>query len=201
MKKHILTAFSIITCMTAGGCSLGEIAGLPPEPQIKSGYSCEYTASAVIIPPDTCEETEFTFGGKLKRLGMGFWENELTSPDTLSGLKICCEDDNVSTSLGELSFDMGAAEIPDASPFMAIFETLDKAAVSENSLQSVSEGGWKLEAENAVITFDGSGIPVKIEISEPKVTVEISAFEQSGATTENASETTASEQTEETTQS
>lgn len=196
MRKGILTAFSAgIFCIVMSGCSLTEITGLPPEPQIKAAYSCEYTATAVVVPPDTGEKTEFCFGGRLDRLGMGFWENELTSPETLAGMKLTLTGDGVNASLGELNFDMDCADIPDAAPFMAIFTELDNAAICENELKSAPDGGWQLETKNGVLLFDGSGIPVMLTVNEPAVTVNFSRFEKKGEQTVSEETSISSETT------
>lgn len=201
MRKGILTAFSAgILGIIMSGCSLTEITGLPPEPQIKAAYSCEYTATAVVIPPDTREKCEFSFGGRLDRLGMGFWENELNSPETLAGMKLTLAGDTVNASLGELEFDMSCADIPSAAPFMAIFTELDNAAVCENELKSSPDGGWQLETKNGVIFFDGGGIPVMLTINEPSVNVNFSCFElkdpQTSSQTTESFETSAAETTQ-----
>lgn len=173
---------SAALCIGITGCSISEIAGMPPEPQIRTAYSADCTACAYITPPDSEEETEFSFVGKLKRLGTGFWELEITSPETLAGMKISAADDNISSNLGELRFDIPAENIPDSSPFMSIFRNLDSAAVSETALTSGDDGGWVLKEDNCTIIFDGSGIPVSMAVSEPKMTVEFTGFQQNTPT-------------------
>lgn len=172
--KRVITAAAI--CTSLAGCSFSEIAGLPPEPQITSAYTAECTVTSYIVPPDSEEETQFCFGGKIKRLGTGFWELEITSPETVAGLKITASDDTVDSSLGELSFSLPLEHIPEASPFTAIFGALDSAAVNGRSLSSGEEGGWVMSSDTYTIIFDGSGTPVSMAMSNPRMTVEFESF-------------------------
>lgn len=178
MKIGKLTKTLTVTMLGAGlaGCSFSEIAGLPPDPQINSAYTALCSVTSYLTPPDCEEETEFCFEGRVKRLGTGFWEMEITSPETLAGMKICASGDTVDSSLGELSFSLPAENVPVSSPFMELFSALDSAALSQQSLSSGENGGWVMELNGCTILFDGSGVPVSMSASYPKITAEFTEF-------------------------
>lgn len=187
--------FAAALCMVLTGCSFSEIAGLPPEPQLSSAYTAELAVTSYILPPDSEEEAEFCFGGTVKRLGTGFWELEITSPETIAGMEITSSGDTVDSSLGELSFSLPTESVPEASPFMAMFAALDSAAVSTSPLTSGEEGGWVMATDKYTIAFDGSGAPVSMAMSSPRFTAEFSSFTLTAAeqdterTTESSTET------------
>lgn len=190
---------SVTACfaLLLGGCSFNEIAGLPPEPEITSPYTAVCAVTSYITPPDG-EETEFCFSGNIKRLGTGFWEMELTSPDTLKGLKVALSGDVVNSSLGELTFSMPAEKMPDLSPFMEIFSVLDSAASAAEqgeTLVSGENGGWVLSTEGSTIIFDGNGCPVSMASSYPRLTAEITEFKLITESTVTAPEETSAQTT------
>ena len=162
--------------MMLGGCS-GSMLAVPPEPKIMSAYSAECTVTAYITPPDKTEEEEFTFGGRLTRLGTGFWELDISSPDTLKGMVIKANDDCIRSELGSLSFDTNGEDIPANSPFAAVFSSLDKAAASSVGLERSDDEGWKMVSDTYTVIFDNDGIPVSMACSSPRITAEFSGFE------------------------
>lgn len=182
-------------------CSVADLSGAP-EPKLGGGYTCKCEVTAGIIPPgsDSGEETEFAFSGSLKRLGAGFWEMEITSPDTVSGMKLASCDGNLSSSLGELSMEVPAENVPDTSPVSAIFEALDRIAIElENGaeLTSGDNGGWVYGCDGINAVFDGDGIIISMAISSPKMTVNFSEFcvSEEIVTSESGFESSASEST------
>ncbi len=168
---------SALAASIFSGCSLNS-QGMPPEPQLNTAFTAECSVTAYIVPPNSDEETEFSFSGTVQRLGTGFWEMDIASPETIAGMSVSAADDTVTIALGELNFDSEAANIPDNAPFMAIFSVLDSAAVCETPLESGADGGWVMTDEKYTIIFDGSGVPVTMAVSQPKITVEFTSFEQ-----------------------
>lgn len=159
-----------------GGCS-GSMLAVPPEPKIMSAYAADCTVTAYIIPPDRTEEVEFTFSGRLTRLGTGFWELDISSPDTLKGMVIKANDDCIRSELGSLSFDTNGEDIPANSPFAAVFSSLDKAAASSGGLERAENEGWKMVFDTYSVIFDDQGVPLSMACSSPRITAEFSGFE------------------------
>ncbi len=169
----VITALSILTLT---GCE-NPITAAPPEPQVMSSYSTECNVTAFITPPNGGDNEEFKYSGRLTRRGLGFWELELTSPDTVSGMRITAEDEVITSYSGELTFSLTADKMPDNSSFMAVFESLDALASCDPVLTSGEDGGWVYACEEYTVIFDGKGIPVSMAVSQPSLTVDFSAFE------------------------
>ena len=182
-------------------CSVTELTGAP-RPQLDGGYTCKCEVTAGIIPPgsDSNEECEFAFSGTVKRLGKGFWEMDITSPDTIAGMKLTSCDGDLSSSLGELSMGVSAENVSDNSPVSALFASLDKIALDlENGaeLSSGDNGGWVYGCDGINAVFDGDGVITSMAVSSPKMTVNFSEFcvSEEIATSESGSETSTAEST------
>lgn len=181
MKHCFLKIFTpIIIAAGITACSVTELSGAP-KPQLDGGYTCKCEITAGIIPPgsDSNEECEFAFSGTVKRLGKGFWEMDITAPDTIAGMKLTSCDGDLSSSLGELSMGISAENVSDKSPVSALFTALDKIALDlENGaeLTSGDNGGWVYGCDGINAVFDGDGVINSMAVSSPKMTVNFTDF-------------------------
>lgn len=181
MKHCFLKIFTpIIIAAGITACSVTDLSGAP-KPQLDGGYTCKCEITAGIIPPggDSNEECEFAFSGTVKRLGKGFWEMDITSPDTIAGMKLTSCDGDLSSSLGELSMGVSAENVSDKSPVSALFTALDKIALDlENGaeLTSGDNGGWVYGCDGINAVFDGDGVITSMAVSSPKMTVNFTEF-------------------------
>ncbi|MCM1579123.1 MAG: hypothetical protein NC078_10035 [Ruminococcus sp.] len=176
MKMKIVYPFLCIMLCFALFTSCTSPLNLPPKPRINGGYTLFCTVTSQITPvggigtPDSPNTEnadnaeEFTFSGNVRRLGGGFWEMELTSPESLAGLKITSSGDSLTSSLGELAFSAEMADIPKKSPVLTLFRCLDNASVAlSNGVQPQSAPnaqGWSLTAGEYSLLFDSEGTPV-----------------------------------------
>lgn len=208
MKHGFLKIFTpIIIAAVITACSVTDFSGAP-KPQLDGGYTCKCEVTAGIIPPgsDSNEECEFAFSGTVKRLGKGFWEMDITSPDTIAGMKLTSCDGDLSSSLGELSMGVSAENVSDKSPVSALFTALDKIALDlENGaeLTSGENGGWVYGCDGINAVFDGDGVITSMAVSSPKMTVNFTEFCVSeeivtSETISSASESTSSSESEST---
>ncbi len=137
---------------------------VPPRPRITGGYTLCCTVKTEVTPADKETPEEFAFSGNVKRLGSGFWEMEITAPESLAGMKIALSGDNVTSSLGELSFSSELSAIPKKSPAMTVFRCLDNAAVALGNGASLEAAsgvqGWSLTAGEYSLLFDNDGVPI-----------------------------------------
>lgn len=181
MKHCFLKIFtSIIIAAGITACSVTELSGAP-KPQLDGGYTCKCEITAGIIPPgsDSNEECEFAFSGTVKRFGKGFWEMDISSPDTIAGMKLTSCDGDLSSSLGELSMGVSAENVSDKSPVSALFTALDKIALDlENGaeLTSGDNGGWVYGCDGINAVFDGDGVITSMAVTSPKMTVNFTEF-------------------------
>ena len=191
MKHCLLRIFtSVIIAAGFSACGIADISA-PPQPKLSGGFSCECTVSAFIIPPgdDSGNETEFTFSGNLTRLGTGFWTLDMTSPDTVSGMKISSFDGDMTSSLGDLTFDISEEDVPVKSPVYALFTSLDNmSAAFENGDELVSgeNGGWIYQSDGLSAVFDGEGYLTSMAVASPKMTAEFSGFKPAEKTAESS---------------
>ncbi|MCI7767085.1 MAG: hypothetical protein MSJ26_03770 [Oscillospiraceae bacterium] len=202
--KHSLFKIIAPVFIAAGisACGIADIS-MPPEPKLSGGFTCDCNVSAAIIPPgdESGEETEFAFSGKLSRLGTGFFELELTSPETVSGMKISSRDGDISSSLGELTLDISAEDIPQKSPVYALFNSFDNmAAAFENGGELVpgDDGGWVYRSDGLSAVFDENGYITSMAIASPKMTAEFTNFTASESVPETAISSESSSSAEET---
>lgn len=197
MKHSLLKIITpIFFSASISACGIADIS-TPPEPKLTGGFTCECKVTTEIVPPDdeSGEMTEFAFSGKLSRLGTGFYELELSSPDTVSDMKITSRDGDISSSLGELSFDITSENVPQKSPVYGLFTSFDNmAAAFEKGAELVSgdEGGWVYRSDGLSAVFDGDGVITSMAIASPKMTVEFSNF----SITENFTETAIASESE-----
>lgn len=181
MKHCFLKIFTpIIIAAGITACSVTELSGAP-KPQLDGGYTCKCEITAGIIPPgsDSNEECEFAFSSTVKRLGKGFWEMDISSPDTIAGMKLTSCDGDLSSSLGELSMGVSAENVSDNSPVSALFTALDKIALDlENGaeLTSGDNGGWVYGCDGINAVFDGDGVITSMAVTSPKMTVNFTEF-------------------------
>ena len=193
MKHSFLKIFTpIIIAAGISACSVSDLAP-SPQPKLDGGFTCECTVTAGIIPPgsDSSEETEFAFSGNLKRLGAGFWELEISSPETISGMKMTSCDGDLSSSLGELSFDLAPEDVPQKSPVYALFTAIDNmSAAFENGaeLTSGNEGGWVYTSDGVSAVFDSNGVITSLALASPKMTAQFTNFTETETITETPSE-------------
>lgn len=175
-KAAIFSALIFSVCLT--GCTAATLTAGAPDPGICGGYETDFTAQVNIVMPDNSGETEFSFGGHIRRLGSGFWDMELTSPETVTGLEISAADDVLTSQLGDLTFDVSADKLPGSSPVTAIFLALDNAAADTVSGKQLQKGddGWVLNGESYAVIFDDEGYPVAMSVSQPGINVEFSGF-------------------------
>lgn len=208
MKQCFLKIFTpIIIAAGITACSVTDLSGAP-KPQLDGGYTCKCEVTAGIIPPgsDSNEECEFAFSGTVKRLGKGFWEMDISSPDTIAGMKLSSCDGDLSSSLGELSMGVSAENVSDKSPVSALFAALDKVALDlENGAELTlgDNGGWVYGCDGINAVFDGDGVITSMAVSSPKMTVNFTEFCVSeeivtSETISSASESTSSSESEST---
>lgn len=128
VKKLFFTAAAGCTLLL-GGCFGGK--GTPDSSP--ADLDKMYTADCEITVENS-EEDILCYTGVISRMGGGFWELSLNSPETVSGLKIKLDSEGITASLGELNFKLEHDKIPSRASFMAIFGALDNAALDSGNL-------------------------------------------------------------------
>lgn len=174
----VAAALAAVTALT--GCSVKDITRMPPDTALDGLYSAECEITTVFEPLDSSsEQTEYTVCGLIKRLGGGFWEMDITSPETIAGMHISLDETNMTSALGELSMDCELGRIPDKSPLLCLFNSLDSAAASPQALISC-EGGWMMTGTTGnydyTLILSEEGIPLTLTSEEYGFTAEFISF-------------------------
>lgn len=129
--KQVFFSLIVIVTMLFTGCTGGEIIGTKNLPNMVDKL---YTAESEITVTNEDGE-EFDYSGILTRKGGGMWELEITSPETVKGLKITLDDSGINASLGDLNFNLETDKIPSRNSFLKVFSTLDNIAANINNLK------------------------------------------------------------------
>ncbi|MGN0641537.1 MAG: hypothetical protein ACI4JJ_00175 [Huintestinicola sp.] len=202
-----------LSAVMLSGCVFGDIASsvTAPEPCLDSAYTADCTITSLITPPSASEEPEeceFVICGKVCRMGGGFWQLDVISPDTMAGMTFVLSDNILTCKLGELSFDADCTKLPAQSPVMNLFGCLDSAALAAPTLSPCSEEGkWQFDGVYGdcgyTVITDGSGYPCSLVCEGLKMTVVFENFcvgEAVGSETqsESSAETTVTVTSEET---
>lgn len=128
VKRLVFTA--------AAGCTMllcGCFGGKGTPDSSPADLDKMYTAECEITVENS-EEDILCYTGVISRMGGGFWELSLASPETVAGLKIKLDSEGITASLGELNFKLEHDKIPSRASFMAIFGALDNAALDSGNL-------------------------------------------------------------------
>lgn len=131
-KKKIFIMLMLLSLVLFSSCSSLKNAVIARTPDFDGPMTYEFT---LVLDDDT------TLVGNMSRLGMGFWEMNITSPDTLAGLHISYNDTEVNASMGELKLNIAREKLNDAAVFRLIFDAIDNCAAQTQISLSESEDG------------------------------------------------------------
>ncbi len=181
----VITLFMLTSCSKGGGGILSK------NPDLNKPFQ-----SAVKIQAGKLE-----LKGTVKRYGMGIWEMNVDSPETLAGLSLTGNDSGVTASLGDLKLEIPTENINDRAVFALIFKAIDSAAsaADANVLTCTdTEDGKVCKGEFSfgtyAMTFDPQSLALKkIEIPEAEIYCEFTDFKIISGGTETVTETTVTE--------
>lgn len=114
----ILLVFIVLMCT---GCNKKGMGILTKTPEVNLPFKSEMKIQAGTLE----------LNGEVKRYGTGIWELNVTSPETLAGLKLSSNDGSVKASLGELTLELPAENVNENAVFALIFKAIDSAASAD----------------------------------------------------------------------
>lgn len=88
------------------------------------------------------------FGGKLRKIDTGIWEADFTSPDTLEGVLLSINGNDVTASYKGLSFTVPKKALPVKSVLLNFISAVDKIAESEETEGTENDGIMLIDGEN-----------------------------------------------------
>lgn len=128
----------------------------------------------------TTKDMEIT--AHMKRFGNGYWQINISKPDTLAGLEITYGDEAVTVKLGELSFDTEKSKLNGNAVFKLIFDAVDHAAVQNDLTIEEKQDALSISGENDngkyIIHLDKDSKVLKgIEIPDHGISVSVHNFQ------------------------
>lgn len=183
----VITLFICTSCVKSGGGILAK------EPDLGRPFR-----STVKI-----QAGELELDGTVKRYGMGIWEMEVSSPETLAGLSLKGSDSCVTAALGDLKLEVPMENISDKAVFSLIFKAIDSAASAAESgaltCTDTNDGkvySGEFSFGTYTMTFDPQSLALtRIEIPEAAICSEFTDFVIISGGTETVTETTVTETT------
>lgn len=141
----ILSVFLVLICT---GCNKKGMGILTKTPEVNLPFKSEMKIQA----------GELEFNGEVKRYGTGVWELNVTSPETLAGLKLSSSDGGVKASLGELTLELPVEDVNENAVFSLIFKAIDSAASADALVCTETADGkvfsGTFSAGEYTLTFD-----------------------------------------------
>jgi hypothetical protein len=112
-----------------------------------------YTAEAAV------EGENLAFTATIKRFGTGLWEMEITSPDSLRGLKINYNEDKIASVYDGIITETPIDKVSPEAVFLQLFQAADNAANLESPDVSEKDGNYfitgSIPTTGYIIQIDG----------------------------------------------
>ncbi len=161
----VLILITVCTSCKSGGSFLNRT------PDMNTQYKAEMKV----------QSGELEFACKVRRYGTEFWEMNVDAPETLAGLEITMNGENIKAVLDDLVLDVPLENVRNTAVFAMIFKALDNAAVSTLSCMETGEGMYYEGEFGGIIyrlTFDSESLkPLLLEIPEAGLAAKIKGFE------------------------
>lgn len=192
-RKFLVIILCVVTLFVCTSCNKSGGGILAKNPDLSRPFQ-----SAVKI-----QAGELEFDSTVKRYGMGIWEMEVNSPETLAGLSLTGSDNGVTASLGDLKLEVPMENINDKAVFALIFKAIDSAASAAEAgvLNCTNTGDGKVCSGEFpfgtyTMTFDPQSLALtRIEIPEAAICAEFTDFVIISGGTDTVTDTTVSETT------
>lgn len=129
--RKILTLCGIAGVMVfSASCDIAKSGETVSSADIQDSFSC----NAVIHYGDMESDSV------LKRYGKGMWENEFSSPDTVAGVKLVFNNDDITASYKGLEFSVPKSAMPFQSMLCCLIEASDSVYESSDIVFNEKDG-------------------------------------------------------------
>ncbi len=174
MKKIFLCVFTLL--LTA--CNVKQDSEPLSTADIQDSFSC---IASVKYGEYEAETT-------IKRYGKGMWENEFISPDTVAGVKLVFNNDEVNASYKGLEFSVPKSAMPYQAMLICMTEAVDSVYDSDEIVCHESDGvlcyEGKLEQGDYTINFDSeTGFLKSFDMPNMELTIQFNDCKAENATT------------------
>lgn len=192
MKKFLsICMISMITIFSVS-CTAGKNNSPLTTADIRESFSCNASITY----------GELQSRSAIKRFGKGMWENEFISPDTVAGVKLVFQNDEVTASYKGLEFSVPKSAMPFQSMLSCLIQAADDIYESDEIICSEKDGvltyEGKLEQGDYEICFNAeSGFIQSFTMPNMELVIEFSDY-SSAEPLISADETSAPVQSENT---
>jgi hypothetical protein len=153
------TAKKITAVIAAAAVIAGTLIAYTSCDNIKNAVSgvpeldIPYTAEAAI------EGENLSLTANIKRLGTGLWEMEITSPESLRGLKINYSEDKIASIYDGIITETPIEKVSPEAVFLQVFQAADNAANLETPDVTERDGDFfingQIPSTDYIIQIDG----------------------------------------------
>lgn len=151
MKKLLTSMFVCMLVFAVVSCSSPISQTAKRQNNLNSQFSAVMNISLDKLNAD----------GTITRLSDGNWEAEFDSPNTLSGVKLCFEGNNVTASYKGLNFSVPRSAIPVKAMLINLISAVDTAAREEELQGTENEGllniNGSLDGGDYTLSVDANG--------------------------------------------
>lgn len=151
MKKLLASVFICLGVFVFTACS----SPMNASTKRQNNLNCSFTAKM------TVSLDKLTAEGTITRIDDGKWEAEFESPNTLSGVKLCFEDNTVNASYKGLNFSVPKSALPVKAMLTNLISAVDAAAREEELHGTENEGllniNGTLDGGDFILSVDNNG--------------------------------------------
>jgi hypothetical protein len=148
LEALVCAALAVFVLYALTGCNLikNAVAGVPD-------LDVPYAAEIEI------DSEDISITANIKRLGTGLWEMEITSPETLKGLKINYNEEKVTSVYDGIITETPIDKVSADAIFLQLFQAADNAANLESPDISQKDGDYfingSIPTSDYIIQIDG----------------------------------------------
>lgn len=135
--KRFLIVLMMMTAIMLTSCT-GKTTMKSAESDLGSPFECDMKM--------IFEDSEF--GGKIRKTDAGIWEADFTSPDTLDGVVLSFNGNDVTASYKGLSFTVPKKALPVKSVLLNFISAAESIAASEETEGTENDGIMLIKGEN-----------------------------------------------------
>lgn len=177
MKKLLASVFISVCVLAMTACNTPMKSSSKRQNNLNSSFSAKMNVSLDKLNAE----------GTVTRFSDGKWEAEFESPNTLSGVKLCFEENMVKASYKGLDFSVPKSALPVKAMLSNLIEAVDTSARQEELSGSEDEGLFyvtgSLDGGDYSLALDSSGNVHTFEM--PNNLLKIVFSEVSGSTVPN----------------
>jgi hypothetical protein len=168
--------------LTAGAAAVAlSLSVLSGCDKLSDSFSRDMIADTPFSAVMEFDTEKIDFIANVKRLGMGMWEMTITEPQSLAGLTVAYDGENVSSTLGDFTETRPLDSISDHAVFLQLFRAVDNAVSLADPEFRKKDGKSVLDgvigtSPYEIILSPETGLPMEIKFPTSEIEIYISEF-------------------------